>query len=1205
MTGFLIPVPTLPFMRRLPALAALLFSASSLPAQDRLPSTQLVYSPAFQISATELRDTSLTYSFDGSPVQIPNIKEGNGKNIRPSGVINITTFGAIPNDGIDDTQAIIKAYTTLVRAAENEHNEFYFDYYRADFNRDGKFGKYNNNKPSEFGAGDAFAGVDLNGNGILETSIDDLPEVADMDGDGITHYPDGSPDMVTVQSLDRDGNVITIELPEERDLNHNYVIDAGVSVPFDEVEEVFRGFNDPRFQDGYGLSYALYIPDGVWDISDTIIFDGPEPVPAQRQHGAEGAPGVTNIRIYGQSRGAVLRLADNSPGFDNPAAPKPILTFSSRVDEGNAWRTTNMLRNLTLQTGDNPGCYGVFFMGANNTGIRNVTLEGAPGLPSNGVYGVKFSSGGNIGYHYDITVNGFQHALYLLPYENFHHSFEFLTLRNQTVSGIHLVDATASIRKLFSQQTIPGVPAVRLENSPSQAVIIDSECHGIGSAAILLDHDFQAAYASTYDEFGPPYVQHFNGHAFCRDIVVTGYDNAVEMDEGATSRFAPIRPLPWEFVSDKLSTYKEHRADNGRGVSLRLPIEESPQPPTTTFDTSSTDVAIVEDYYLPADGTTLFDLDGKLDNRVPDPGPGELFEAGDEVPDYTAAIDRAMNSGRPIVFFPGQIYRSTGTPGQNGTLIPETVKQVIGFFGEGFGVPLWRVAPSSQPDDPVLIDDMWSAGSVIVMPGNGTTTHTRPVALNHCRGGIARGDAANSGVKIFMNSCNSYGGSLTALNNTDNIWMRMVNTENGGKQAGSPRVIWNAEGSTNMWCLGFKIEGGFTTFQAADGARVEVLGGALLQQSLLELTTNGIDRSRLPQFRIDDSNGSPNARLSVVASAAGPSNAFFTRIIERRKPTFTPKYPTVLDLTLSPAADDNKIEETSRTDFVPRKALHDSGNFIGQPIPKNHIIPLFSTQQSSAAPALWLESPLAKTLIGPLGARDIAFTDQLVGSTTAHDFRVNNIGTADLTITSASITGGDTADFTLDTSAMITPVPQESGSSPLVVHFHPTTVGPRQATLTLATNDPTEPTITITLQGTGFTPASAYASWTVGEGLTGNDTLADATPYNDGIANLLKYGFNIPMTGDVWDTVTPNTGTSGLPAVTNNGGTHLRIEFLRRRNSGLIYTPQFSTTLTGFDPISSTPVVTAIDESWERVVILEPIPPGATHRFIRVQVQLP
>ena len=68
----------------------------------------------------------------------------------------------------------------------------------------------------------------------------------------------------------------------------------------------------------------------------------------------------------------------------------------------------------------------------------------------------------------------------------------------------------------------------------------------------------------------------------------------------------------------------------------------------------------------------------------------------------------------------------------------------------------------------------------------------------------------------------------------------------------------------------------------------------------------------------------------------------------------------------------------------------------------------------------------------------------------------------------------------------------------------------------------------------------------------------------------------------------------------------LRVEFIRRRNSGLIYLPQRSSSLGSFAPMTGTPVVTQIDADWERVVIEEPAgSPVPSACFSRVAVALP
>jgi hypothetical protein len=129
--------------------------------------------------------------------------------------------------------------------------------------------------------------------------------------------------------------------------------------------------------------------------------------------------------------------------------------------------------------------------------------------------------------------------------------------------------------------------------------------------------------------------------------------------------------------------------------------------------------------------------------------------------------------------------------------------------------------------------------------------------------------------------------------------------------------------------------------------------------------------------------------------------------------------------------------------------------------------------------------------------------------------------------------------------------------------------------------------------------------------LTGNDALPGATPFNDGVSNLLKYAFNMNLAGPDASTLPPGTGISGLPSITTPDaaptGT-LRFEFLRRKGSGLVYAPQKSTTLDSpiWSPLAATPVVTSIDDQWERVVYTEaPDPIPAPACFGRVEVVIP
>jgi hypothetical protein len=70
----------------------------------------------------------------------------------------------------------------------------------------------------------------------------------------------------------------------------------------------------------------------------------------------------------------------------------------------------------------------------------------------------------------------------------------------------------------------------------------------------------------------------------------------------------------------------------------------------------------------------------------------------------------------------------------------------------------------------------------------------------------------------------------------------------------------------------------------------------------------------------------------------------------------------------------------------------------------------------------------------------------------------------------------------------------------------------------------------------------------------------------------------------------------------------IRVEFLRRKGSGLIYTPMRSSTLAlgSFVAMSATPVVNSIDANWERVVVQESANPATLPKsFALVEVRLP
>ncbi len=95
----------------------------------------------------------------------------------------------------------------------------------------------------------------------------------------------------------------------------------------------------------------------------------------------------------------------------------------------------------------------------------------------------------------------------------------------------------------------------------------------------------------------------------------------------------------------------------------------------------------------------------------------------------------------------------------------------------------------------------------------------------------------------------------------------------------------------------------------------------------------------------------------------------------------------------------------------------------------------------------------------------------ITGSTNANTFTINNLGTVNsLNLTGGplvSIGGTDAADFTV-TTAPSTPITASSNTT-FIITFDPTTVGTKNATVTIANNDPTggENPYTFNIRGTG------------------------------------------------------------------------------------------------------------------------------------------
>lgn len=260
-------------------------------------------------------------------------------------------------------------------------------------------------------------------------------------------------------------------------------------------------------------------------------------------------------------------------------------------------------------------------------------------------------------------------------------------------------------------------------------------------------------------------------------------------------------------------------------------------------------------------------------------------------------------------------------------------------------------------------------------------------------------------------------------------------------------------------------------------------------------------------------------------------------------------------------------------------------------------------------PNLEIRDPDGQLLVN--GAGMIDFASVMVGETgEASEIEITNSGTAPLTGFSVIPSAATAVDFVLDVSTLeLSLAPGES--SRFTVSFKPSSSGVRSGNYTISSNDPDEPEFAVAVSGEGYTPEDLFDDAMGDAGLTESDALANAAPFGDGVPNLLKYAFNMDLTGPDTHSMVPS-GESGLPIlhiVAAGNNRTWKFEYVRRQSSGLLYEPQWSPSLADgtFQPLEGADQqVNFIDETWERVTHSMPIltesPPTM---FVRVRVGFP
>ena len=545
-------------------------------------------------------------------------------------------------------------------------------------------------------------------------------------------------------------------------------------------------------------SWIIYLPDGEYLVSDTVDqgwparvwhpFDGwsnirrttlASPEDAERRKGERWHAENFLIRIVGQSRAKTVIRLRDDCPGFGPGRSRAVVAFHQSIFSNVS--QGNYFENITITTGKgNPGAVALKWSAANWGGVRNSLLRSSDGQ---GRAGLMMDVGCVEGYLRDITVDGFETGIDIGADGATVAVLEHATVKNQSVLGIRVGrhHDCLDARKLRFEN----VPTAVKADNGSHVVLLESRAGGREGAAAALS-----------------LAEH--GHLFVRDFECAGFAAAVADPGKAPLVAARID----EFVSDPPVTPRP----DVPAESLRLPVRDMP-------------VILPE-----PDLTKWADV--------------QAFGAkGDGITDDTVAIQRAMDCGKPVVYFPRVAYVVNGTVN-----IPASIREVCFLHGnvyrsaENPAAAMFRVSePSSEP---LLLRQNVNAGGIFI-----DHEADRPLVLedvhtwfHHVRGYARAADMLFPGVaaqtadiwQLYRNTrpdgpakevfaANVMGfavGGKDARHAVENVraWVRQLNNEHIPYAQVALRL-------SDLWLLGFKVENAELLFHADQGTRLEVLGG--------------------------------------------------------------------------------------------------------------------------------------------------------------------------------------------------------------------------------------------------------------------------------------------------------------------------------------------------------------------------------------------
>jgi hypothetical protein len=503
---------------------------------------------------------------------------------------------------------------------------------------------------------------------------------------------------------------------------------------------------------------------------------------------------------------------------DNAFGNRELPVISFGTETSNNLVGSNFFEDITIDIGR--GNPGA--TGLRFAGANNAALRNlrikSSDTRQTGQIGIDISVGSTHGYYRNIEVTGFDYAFRLVPIHQTHISMEKIELKGQRKAGIWVIDSGVSARLVHSRNR---VPALLMTGRAGYALIIDSLLEGGDKEHSAIELERGVLYAG--------------------NIRTKGYPSSIKKQGNLVTQ-----SYVKEYISETAySLYTQKQPPN-------LPVEDSPEVSLHQF--KSKDRVNV----------TIF-------GAIPD----------DSVDD-TTAIQRAINSGKPAIYFsPGRYVVS------DSIRVPSSV-HLINFMFSDFEPhePLKSdgnrgafVIEGKRADKPLLLEDLriWIYPNIKSYWFLHHSTRTVIMKDLHAqRGSMYRNTVP--GAKLFLENVSNVDSMVMRMSDPDKtpgncftfrgqkVWARWINPERA-----EPQVL--SLGS-DLWVLGFKTEYEGPQFLLKQGSRTEILGG------VMNISAGTVDDSIQAVINEDSS-----LRATFYTTNLRPSEAgkYFTNVILDRQ----------------------------------------------------------------------------------------------------------------------------------------------------------------------------------------------------------------------------------------------------------------------------------------------------------------------------------